>query len=71
MWRLRRAFDFVLGTGKASGEEIRKLIGHFTWASLLRREALSIVNSCYVFAEYHATEVVRLWPAVARELRWM
>ena len=42
IWRLRLAIDFALGTGKASGGEIRKLIGHFTWAALLRRCLLSI-----------------------------
>ncbi|CAK0878704.1 unnamed protein product, partial [Prorocentrum cordatum] len=70
-WRPRLAIDFVLGTGKASGGEMRKLIGHFTWASLLRREALSIVDACCSFAETHLNAVTRQWPAVCRELRWI
>eukprot|EP00959_Pyramimonas_sp_CCMP1952_P144490 3024711-Pyramimonas_sp.AAC.1 len=32
MWKLRLALGFVLGTAKASGNEIGKLIGHFTGA---------------------------------------
>eukprot|EP00959_Pyramimonas_sp_CCMP1952_P335692 7029232-Pyramimonas_sp.AAC.1 len=36
---------------------------------MVRREALSILNSCYAFIEYSKSVVTPLWPRVSLELR--
>ena len=44
------AVKYVLDRGVASGHDIQVLVGHITWAMLLRREALAILSSVYAFA---------------------
>ena len=68
VWRLRYAIEYVLKRGFASGHDIQVLLGHITWAVLLRREALSILSSCYAFARLGDGDV-RLWASVSCELR--
>ena len=46
-----------------------RLIGHWTWAMMVCRPALSILSACYAFYETQGDEEVRaLWPGVVREL---
>ena len=68
MHRLRSAIQCVLRRGRASGDVIRILVGHITFACLLRREALSFIHSLYAFAQKNLGRVARLWPSVRREL---
>ena len=44
------------------------VLGHVTWACLLRREALAFLSSCYAFVEAAKGEVMPLWDSVRREL---
>ena len=62
------AVKYILDRGVASGHDIQVLVGHITWAMLLRREALAILSSVYAFARL-GTELVRLWETVRCELR--
>ncbi|CAK0813303.1 unnamed protein product, partial [Prorocentrum cordatum] len=51
IWRLRFGLDALLRRGFCSGDALRVIMGHFTWAGLLRREVLSLLNASYQFAE--------------------
>ena len=56
---------------RASGDQVRSVLGHFTWASLLRREALCIPQALYGFMTTFGSTVAPLWSSALRELRWM
>jgi hypothetical protein len=64
--------EAVCARGAASGEELRRLLGHWTWLFMLRRPAFSIFTS--VFALVERAEKLgggqvpfQLWPSVVRE----
>ena len=69
IWRLRLGIGHLLSRGGCSGHQLEKLVGHITWAALLRRESLSFLSGCYKFMRESGTREVILWPVVARELR--
>ena len=71
IWKLRRALDIVLRRRSASGKLMEIPLGHLTWAGLIRRECLSFFSEVYAFQKSAGSEVVRLWPGVARELTWI
>ena len=70
LWKLRLGVLELLSQGWATGQLVEKLLGHLTFASLLRRELLSCFQATYVFVKkcYHVHS--RLWPQVVRELKW-
>ena len=68
IWRLRFALDALLRKGFCSGDALRVIIGHLTWAGLIRREVLSLLNASYQFAERIGSRQTRLWRSVRREL---
>ena len=70
LWKLRLGVLELLSQGWATGQLVEKLLGHLTFASLLRRELLSCFQATYVFVRkcYHVHS--RLWPQVVRELKW-
>ncbi|CAK0861196.1 unnamed protein product, partial [Prorocentrum cordatum] len=68
VWRLRYAIEEVLRRKKVSGHLLRILLGHITWTSLVRREALALLNTAYAFVEVNGVDLQELWPAVRREL---
>jgi len=70
MWKLRLAIAHVLRTRRASGDQLRRLVGHFTFCALLRREVLSILSASYAFAEKLGHRTAVLWDSVLRELKW-
>ena len=70
LWRLRLATQELLKEGRASGKLVEKLIGHFTFAALLRREVLSCFQAVYVFIRRCYDKEVVLWLEVKRELFW-
>ncbi|CAK0804096.1 unnamed protein product, partial [Prorocentrum cordatum] len=67
-WRLRYAIEELLRRGRASGHLVRILVGHLTWAPMVGREALGLLNSTYAFIASTGAEVQTLWPAVRAEL---
>jgi hypothetical protein len=71
LWKLKMAIDELLRQGWGSGQLVERIVGHCTFAALLRREILSCFQAVYVFTRkrYHVHS--RLWPEVARELRWV
>ena len=70
-WTLYEALDFARKQPRMTGQQMEKLLGHFTWAALIRREALCIPAVCYQFmrAAYHSC--LAPWTAVRQELKWM
>lgn len=70
LWKLKLGIDELLSQGWASGKLIEKIVGHLTFAALLRRELLSCFEAVYVFVRKHYHTKVRLWPQVRRELFW-
>eukprot|EP00435_Cladocopium_sp_Y103_P028683 s382_g7.t1 len=70
LWKLKMGIEELLDQGWASGKLIEKVVGHLTFAALLRRELLSCFEAVYVFIKKHYAAKVRLWPQVRRELFW-
>ena len=70
LWKLRLGVQELLKKGWSDGKTIEKVIGHLTFAALLRRELLSCFQACYVFVRKMYTKHCRIWPEVRRELRW-
>ena len=70
LWRLRLGTTAVMKRGRATGQQLSRLVGHFTFAGLLRRPFLSVFDAVYSFEMYHWNEETELWPSVLRELRW-
>ena len=69
-WRLRLGLQELLRRGRASGDDLSCIIGHFTFRALIRRELLSCLNACYSFIEQNRHSRCALWASVRRELRW-
>ena len=70
LWKLRLGTLELLREGWGSGQLVERIVGHFTFAALLRRELLSCFQAVYVFIRRQYRVHCRLWPQVARELRW-
>eukprot|EP00438_Fugacium_kawagutii_P031465 Skav222634 [mRNA] locus=scaffold10:187684:190948:+ [translate_table: standard] len=68
LWRLRLGLREILRRGRASGQQIERLVGHITFVSLCRRESLAILGECYSFIRQHCDRVVPLWKSVRKEL---
>ncbi|CAK0853843.1 unnamed protein product [Prorocentrum cordatum] len=69
VWRLRLALLEVAERGYCSGDDMLSLLGHYTWAAILRRCLLSVFHSAYRFARAAGPRRWRLWPEVATECR--
>ena len=63
VWRIRLAILHLLDKGVASGHDVQIIVGHITWAMLLRREALAILSAVYAFARL-GSDPIRLWATV-------
>ena len=68
LWKLRFALDELLDRGACSSRTMESVLGHCTWASLLRREALGIFHQCYAFIRHDRSRLRTLWPGVRKEL---
>lgn len=58
----------VLRIGAATGIEIAKLVGSWSWAILLRRPAFAVFQHVYRYALTAGRKRYTIWPAVKREL---
>ena len=70
VWRMRLAIDAILQRGRIRGSSLSRLVGHYSFRALMRREMLSVLHAVYGFAHANWDNDAALWPAVARELRW-
>ena len=68
LWRLRLAIEKLLRIGKCSGTLMKVLLGHVTWSSLLRREALCLLRASYAFSAKAGSQPLPLWRSVREEL---
>eukprot|EP00974_Lingulodinium_polyedra_P045916 4402268-Lingulodinium_polyedra.AAC.1 len=44
------------------------ILGHVTWALLVRREALAFLSCCYAYVEAAGSRRCRVWPRCLAEL---
>jgi hypothetical protein len=58
----------LIQRGKATGIEMSRLLGKWTWAILLRRPLFSSLQHIYRFINIAKTRVFSMWPSVKREL---
>ena len=56
LFRLREAIHELLRRNHSSGVLLEVLLGHITWALLLRRELLCVLDSCYAFIAKHGRD---------------
>ena len=68
LWKLAFGLRELLRRDRCSGILLRAVVGHLTWAALLRREALAFVQKSYAFIEAVGTRMVPLWASVRQEL---
>ena len=69
LWRLAYALEEAISRGSMSGHGMEVLVGHITWALMVRREALCLLNLTYSFASAHpGNDLHPLWPGVVEEL---
>ena len=68
-WKIRLALLALAGAPRIYGPQLRKILGHFTWAVLLRREMLSIFYHVYRFVDKCGDRSWRVWGSVRHELR--
>lgn len=59
----------MLRRGYATGLELARLVGKWTWAMLARRPALAAFNAVYRFSQVAGARLFTLWPTVRRELQ--
>ena len=67
LWKLRRCIERALVGPQLKGLQLRRIRGHVAWASIVRREMLSILGVCYHFCKAPGA----LWGNVRQELRWV
>jgi hypothetical protein len=65
---LRAETSALTRRGFATGVELSRLVGSWTWAALPARPALSVFSSVYRFIETAQNRRFTLWPTVVREL---
>ena len=68
VWKIRGCIEHVLSHPRLSGQQLEKIIGHVTFALLIRRELLSILSSVYAFIVKNYDKPTWLWASVKREL---
>ncbi|CAK0823926.1 unnamed protein product, partial [Prorocentrum cordatum] len=69
LWRLRLGLLCAADQRHITGGDLRRLVGHFTWAALVRRELPAIFDSVYPFADRAGSCQWRMWASVELELR--
>jgi hypothetical protein len=57
----------IIRSGNASEDDIRSIVGSWTWAMLVRRPSLSVFDKVYAFMRV-AGSGTSLWPSVETEL---
>ncbi|MCP2504969.1 MAG: hypothetical protein NLN65_06720, partial [Candidatus Poseidoniaceae archaeon] len=68
LWKIKLAIECILSRGKCSGKMLEVIIGHCTWAMLIRRESLSILDKCFGFIRNNYTSHVTIPRLVRQEL---
>ncbi|CAK0875165.1 unnamed protein product, partial [Prorocentrum cordatum] len=66
IWKLHLALLEIAERGCSSGDDMLPLLGHYTWAAILRRCLLGVFHGAYRFARAAGS---RRWPEVFTECR--
>ena len=69
IWKIRMAVRQLLRQGCSSGHQLERLVGHMTFASLGKREMLSILGETYTFIRKFHGQAVPIWKSVRKELQ--
>ena len=69
--RLVSALRWVETRPRVTGRQLERLVGHIIHKLLLRRESLSIPRACYEFINQQYKQACKVWPSVAKEIRWI
>ena len=69
LWKLRMALLEMVRRGRASSQLLEIIVGHFTWACMLARPALAVLDEAYRFIKAKAGHARLLPRAVLVELR--
>ena len=67
-WRLEAALRHAARLRRISGRALEVLVGHATFAFLLRRCCLSVFGKIYGFIQCHYHDAGELWSSVRQEL---
>ena len=67
-WKLREGIGALLAARRVSGDCLRVIIGHCTFAALLVRPLLSCFHDCYRFVEACGPRAEPLWKGCRSEL---
>jgi len=59
---------YLLHKQQCSGTELARLLGHWTWAIMLRRPALAVLQNAYIYVNRYKGRQHTLWPCVRHEL---
>ena len=68
VWRVRKAFEYLLQRGSCTGRQLEKIVGHANFLCLGRRESLSVFGETYTFIQRNYWNKARIWRSVRREL---
>ncbi|CAK8994560.1 unnamed protein product [Durusdinium trenchii] len=68
VWRVRKAFEYLLQRGSCTGRQLEKIVGHANFLCLGRRESLSVFGETYTFIKRNYWNKARIWKSVRREL---
>lgn len=69
VWRVRRAFEYLSGRPRVTGDDVLHVLGHGTYLFLFRQGLLSIFRNLYDFASTLKNKRARLWAKAAQEAR--
>jgi len=67
-YRLRQGIAALLQRGRCSGAQLEVILGHCTFAALVRRGVLCCFSAVYRFVQSSYTKVTPLWESVVEEL---
>lgn len=68
LWKLCKETRAVIERGHCTGDEMRRLVGKWSWCILARRPAFAVFNAVYRFSVVARDRRFSLWPTVRTEL---
>jgi hypothetical protein len=69
LYKLVCETERLLSRGTATGKEVERLLGKWSWTVLTSRSAFSVFSSVYSFVQKASSASrIKLWPSVVKEL---
>jgi hypothetical protein len=69
MFKLMQDTIRIIRSTEITGRQLSSIVGQWTWASLIRRECLSVFRHVYKFINMSDTKIYTIWTSVKDELR--